>query len=166
MKSILALGFALIALVSCVNPFAPKIDETLGEEKGLISDQLNVDGVFQNFQYAYTFKDTLIYSQIIHKDFTFSYTDYDEVPVKNKSWAREEEMGSCYGLFQNTQRLDLVWNNINSISGDSTYIVRSFNLTVTYNPTDIDFVTGRVVFYLAKENNKWKIIRWIDESNY
>lgn len=75
-------------------------------------------------------------------------------------------MGSCYGLFQNTQRLDLIWNNINSISGDSTYIVRSFNLTVTYNPTDINFVTGRVVFYLAKENNKWKIIRWIDESNF
>ena len=163
-KSILSFGFALITLVSCVNPFAPKIDETLGEAKGLISDQLNVDGVFTNFQYAYTFKDTLIYSQLLNKNFTFSYRDYDL--GADISWGREEEMTTCSGLFQNTQRLDLIWNNINSISGDSSHIVRSFNLTITFNPTDIIYIDGRVNLTLAKENNKWKILRWVDESNF
>ncbi len=153
-----------MTLYSCVNPFAPKIDETLGEAKGLISDQSDVEGVFQNFQYAYAFKDTLIYSQLLNKDFSFSYRDYDI--GADISWGRDEEMKVSSGLFQNSHRLDLVWNNINSISGDSTRIVRSFNLTIAFNPTDIIFIDGRVNLTLIKENNKWKILRWVDESNF
>jgi len=153
-----------VTLYSCVNPFAPKIDETLGEAKGLISDQSDVEGVFQNFQYAYAFKDTLIYSQLLNKDFSFSYRDYDI--GADISWGRDEEMKVSSGLFQNSHRLDLVWNNINSISGDSTRIVRSFNLTIAFNPTDIIFIDGRVNLTLIKENNKWKILRWVDESNF
>lgn len=130
----------------------------------MISDQLNVEGIFQNFQYAYAFKDTLIYSQLLNKNFTFSYRDYDL--GADVSWGRDDEMKVSSGLFQNSQRLDLVWNNINSISGDSSRIVRSFNLTITFNPTDIIFIDGRVNLTLSKENNKWKILRWIDESNF
>lgn len=136
----------------------------MGQTKGLISDQLNVEGVFQNFQYAYAFKDTLIYSQLLNKNFTFSYRDYDL--GADVSWGRDDEMKVSSGLFQNSQRLDLIWNNINSISGDSSRIVRSFNLTITFNPTDIIFIDGRVNLTLSKENNKWKILRWIDESNF
>ena len=154
----------LVTLNSCVNPFAPKIDDSIGTAKGLISDQFNVEGVFQNFQYAYAFKDTLIYSKLLQKDFSFSYRDYDL--GADVSWGRDEEMKVSSGLFQNAQRLDLVWNNINSISGDSSKIVRSFNLTVTFNPTDIIYIDGRVNLTLIKEDNKWKILRWIDESNF
>ncbi|MCL4550047.1 MAG: hypothetical protein M1495_15930 [Bacteroidetes bacterium] len=150
---------------SCVNPFAPKVDSNLGKGSGLISDRSTVDGVFQNFQYAYTFKDTLIYSQLLDKNFIFSYRDYDlGVDV---SWGRDDEMKVTNGLFQNSQRLDLIWNNIVSITGDSTRIVRSFNLTVTFNPTDIIYIDGRVNLTLGKDSgNKWKIIRWVDESNF
>jgi hypothetical protein len=136
----------------------------VGQTKGLISDQLNVEGIFQNFQYAYAFKDTLIYSQLLNKNFIFSYRDYDL--GADVSWGRDDEMKVSSGLFQNSQRLDLIWNNINSISGDSSRIVRSFNLTITFNPTDIIFIDGRVNLTLSKENNKWKILRWIDESNF
>jgi len=53
------------------------------------------------------------------------------------------------------------------MTGDSTRIIRSFNLTITFNPTDIIFVDGRVNLTLAKdENKKWKILRWADESNF
>jgi hypothetical protein len=47
-------------------------------------------------------------------------------------------------------------------------IVRSFNLTVTLNPTDIIRVDGRVSLLLSKDlsTEKWKIARWIDESNF
>ncbi len=155
----------LIILNSCVNPFAPEIDENLGIEGGLISDQKSIDGVFQNFQYAYTFQDTLIYNQLLEKDFTFSYRNYD-LGV-DESWGRDEEMKVTYGLFQNTQRLDLVWNNIITITGDSTAIIRSFNLTITFNPTDIIYVDGRVNLLLKKgDDAKWRILRWIDESNF
>jgi len=147
-----------------LNPFAPSIDENLGSEKGLISDQKTIEGVFQNFQYVYTFKDTLIYSQLLDKNFSFIYRDYDKgVDV---SWGRDEEMKVTYGLLQNTQRLDLIWNNIISMTSDSTHIVRSFNLTIAFNPTDIIFVDGRVNLELKKSENKWKIFRWIDESNF
>ncbi|MBM4170655.1 MAG: hypothetical protein FJ214_02145 [Ignavibacteria bacterium] len=149
---------------NCLNPFAPSIDENLGSEKGLISDQKTIEGVFQNFQYVYTFKDTLIYSQLLDKNFSFIYRDYDKgVDV---SWGRDEEMKVTYGLLQNTQRLDLIWNNIISMTSDSTHIVRSFNLTIAFNPTDIIFVDGRVNLELKKSENKWKIFRWIDESNF
>ncbi len=83
------------------------------------------------------------------------------------TWGRDEEMKVTYGLFQNTQRLDLIWNNIISMTGDSSVIVRSFNLTITFNPTDIIYVDGRVNLELKKDDqDKWKIVRWTDESNF
>ena len=154
----------MITCWSC-NPFAPAIDETLGSAAGFISDQNSVEGVFRNFQYAYTFKDTLIYGKLLNKDFTFSYRDYDR--GIDDSWGRDEEMRITNGLFQNSQRLDLIWNNIVSFTADSTRIIRSFNLSITFNPTDIIFVDGKVNLTLGKdEDGKWKIKHWIDESNF
>ena len=83
------------------------------------------------------------------------------------SWGRDDEMKVTNGLFQNSQRLDLIWNNIVSITGDSTRIIRGFNLTITFNPTDIIYIDGRVDLTLGKgTDNKWRILRWIDESNF
>jgi len=83
------------------------------------------------------------------------------------SWGRQEEMNVTYGLFQNSQRLDLIWNNITAITNDSTQVYRSFNLTVTFNPTDIIYIDGRVNLELFKgKDNKWRINRWTDESNF
>jgi hypothetical protein len=149
---------------SCVNPFAPSIDENLGSNEGLITNQTEIGGVFQNFQYAYSFKDTLIYRQVLDKNFIFTYRDYEK--EADVSWGRDDEINFTNGLFQNSQRLDLIWNNIVSMTSDSTRIIRSFNLTITFNPTDINYIDGRVNLTLIKENNKWKILRWIDESNF
>ncbi|MGD8781510.1 MAG: hypothetical protein PVH88_21410 [Ignavibacteria bacterium] len=97
-------------------------------------------------------------------DFSFVYRDYDNgVDV---SWSREEEMKVTNGLFLNSEGLDLTWNNIVALSTDSTNIIRSFNLSITFNPTDIIFIDGRVNLDLAKNSGKWKILRWIDESNF
>ena len=130
----------------------------------MISNQTEIGGVFQNFQYAYTFKDTLIYRQVLDKNFIFTYRDYEK--EADVSWGRDDEINFTNGLFQNSQRLDLIWNNIVSMTSDSTRIIRSFNLTITFNPTDINYIDGRVNLTLTKENNKWKILRWIDESNF
>lgn len=141
------------------------MDENLGSDGSLISDQKNVEGIFQNLQYAYTFKDTSIYGGLLSHDFSFSYRDY-KLGV-DVSWGRDDEMQATYGLFENTQRLDLVWNNIVSVTQDSTNIVRSFNLTITFNPTDIIFVDGRINLSLRKNSSdKWMITRWVDESNF
>ncbi len=140
------------------------MDNTLSNNEFLLTDQTTIAGLFKNFQYAYTFKDTLIYGKLLSRDFTFMFRDYEQ--LKDVTWGREEEMKVNYGLFENTQRLDLIWNNIVAISGDSTNIIRSFNLTVTFNPTDVIFIDGKVNLSLRKENNVWKIVNWIDESNF
>jgi hypothetical protein len=128
----------------------------------------NIQGVFENFQYSYTFKDTTIYGELIANEFIFTYRDYDQ--GFDVSWGREEEMRTTYGLFQNSQRLDLIWNNIVLITEDSTSanVVRSFNLTITFNPTDVVRVDGRVNLSMIKNSDtkKWQITRWLDESNF
>ncbi len=79
-------------------------------------------------------------------------------------------MKTTYGLFQNTQRLDLIWNNIILSSEDSltANIVRGFNLTITFNPTDVVRIDGRVNMNLSRnpETKKWQITNWRDESNF
>ncbi|MGA8263996.1 MAG: hypothetical protein WB779_06100 [Ignavibacteriaceae bacterium] len=79
-------------------------------------------------------------------------------------------MKTTYGLFRNTQRLDLVWNNIILSTQDSlsANIVRGFNLTITFNPTDVERIDGRVNLNFRKDpsSHKWKIISWRDESNF
>jgi hypothetical protein len=155
-------------MMACTNPFAPKIDENFENVKAPISDQTDIAGVFQNLQYAYTFKDTTIYGKLITGDFTFTYHNYDL--GFDVTWGRDDEMIATYGLFENSQRLDLIWNNIVLSTEDSltANIIRSFNLTVTLNATDVMRVDGRVNLSLQRdaETRKWKINRWIDESNF
>ena len=159
--------FSFFFVITGCNPFAPKFSEGTSSSS-TISDLKTVDGVFQNMQYAYTFKDTLIYGEFIAQDFVFTYRDYDQ--GFDVSWGREDEMRATNGLFQNSQRIELIWNNIVLSTVDSTNanIIRSFNLTITYNPTDIDRADGRVNLSLRKNSNtgKWQIVRWIDESNF
>jgi hypothetical protein len=158
----------LLFFIACTNPFAPAYDENFNSGSPAISDQTTIDGVFQNFQYSYTFKDTLIYGALISAEFNFTYRDYEQ--GFDVSWARDEEMRTTYGLFRNSQRLDLIWNNIVFSTTDSlnANIVRSFNLNITFNPTDVVRVDGRVNLTLRKdiETSKWQITQWIDESNF
>lgn len=155
----------LYFLSGCVNPFAPALDDSISGEEGLITDQKTIDGLFRNFQYAYSFKDTTIYGKLLTKDFTFTYRDYDL--GFDISWGREDEMRVTYGLFQNAQRLDLIWNEIVSITSDSTNIIRSFGLTITFNPTDVISVDGKINLSLMKDSgSKWRIVNWLDESNF
>lgn len=171
-KNVFSLIFILlyIALINsgCTNPFAPKFDGSIDDGSSTISDQKTIDGVFQNFQYAYTFKDTLIYGGLITQDFVFTYRDYES--GFDISWGRDDEMKTTYGLFQNSQRLDLIWNNIILSTSDSVSanIVRGFNLSITFNPTDIVRVDGRVNLSLHKDpvTERWLITRWLDESNF
>ena len=164
----LLLAVLLIAIGACTNPFAPAFDEDYDDNRPPISDLTTIEGVFQNFQYAYTFKDTLIYGELIGSDFIFTYRDYEQ--GFDVSWARDDEMRSTYGLFENSQRLDLIWNNIvlSTIDSLDANIVRSFNLNITFNPTDVVRVDGRVNLSLEQdpETKKWRITRWLDESNF
>jgi hypothetical protein len=158
----------IIIIYACTNPFAPKIDENIDGGGPPISDQTTIEGLFQNFQYAYSFKDTLIYGNLITPDFTFTYRDYEQGYDVN--WGRDEEMRTTDGLFRSAQRLDLIWNNIvlSTIDSLNASIIRSFNLNITFNPTDVVRIDGRVNVSLVQDpvSRKWYMNRWIDESNF
>jgi hypothetical protein len=169
MKPCLLIASVIFLFASC-NPFAPGLDESLDTGSSILGDAVTIDGVFQNMKYAYTFRDTTIYGQLLNSDFSFVFRDYDRgVEV---TWGRDEEMQTTRGLFQNVQRLDLVWNNIIALSTDSlnkqASVSRNFNLTVTFNPSDIIRVDGYATFALARSGAEkpWQIVRWRDESNF
>jgi hypothetical protein len=156
---------AMLALPGCINPFAPGRDNSPAEST---CDPRTVDGVFQCFQTAYTFRDTTVYGPLISQDFVFVYRNYDlGIDI---SWGREDEMRSTYGLFHNAQKLDLIWNATVSSSTESTTvsITRGFNLTIVFNPSDIERVDGYANLTLQRNraSDPWKIVRWRDESNY
>ena len=155
---------ALMAL-GCLNPFAPGLEETAARST---CDPSTIEGVFQCFQAAYTFRDTTLYGQLIDGDFVFIYRDYDlGIDV---TWGRDDEMRTTYGLFRNAQKLDLIWNNIVNTSAESTSVtvVRGFNLTVVFNPSNVERVDGYANFVFSRMNTAepWKIVSWRDESNF
>ena len=162
----LILPFLFFLNLSCFNPFSPSLDRGTPPEN-ILSDQKSVEGVFQNFRYAYTFKDTTIYGALLSDDFIFVYFDY-ELGI-DVSWDRATDMKTTNGLFQNTQDLRLTWNNIIAQDGDSlnAEVTRSFNLTIIFNPNDIINFNGYVDFILSRPtaDEKWRIVRWRDLTN-
>ena len=158
----------VLVLVTACNPFAPALEDDPTGDASLITDQTTVEGLFANFRYAYTFKDSTIYGGLLAQDFVFTYRDYER--KIDESWGRDEEMRITWHLFQNAASLNLVWNNIVGFSGDSlkASVTRSFNLSVTFNPSDVIRVDGRVSLDLRRTTAEapWKITQWRDESNY
>jgi hypothetical protein len=155
----------VLASPGCVNPFAPGRDDS---PAAAACDPHTIDGVFQCFQASYTFRDTTIYGQLLDADFIFVYRDYDlGIDV---TWGRDEEMRSTYGLFQNAQKLDLIWNAVVSTAAESTSVnvVRGFNLSIVFNPSDIERIDGyaNLTFRRERTSDPWKIVRWRDESNF
>lgn len=163
-RDLLIYFFFLLVFSSCENIFAPKLDNSTSAP--IISDQTTVDGVFKNFKYAYTFKDTSVYSNLFTEDFIFTYRDY--ALGYDVSWDKPTELRTTNGLFQNSQKLEIIWNNIILQVGDSLHqtLKRSFNLTITFNPSNIIRLNGFADMSLIKNttDNKWRIYKWKDES--
>jgi len=165
-RTIMLAGILATSQLSCLNPFAPRLDTQPATQ--ICSDLTSIEDVLCTFRNAYTFKDTTLYGSIIGKDFTFTYRDYDQgVDV---SWGRNDEMRITYGLFQSVESMTLIWNTeVSSNGNDTSYSsVRGFNLTVTFNPSDIVRVDGYANLTFVREKNTapWKIAQWRDESNF
>ncbi len=161
---IIALVFMCAVIASCDNIFAPKLDDS--GSSNIISDQMTVDGVYTNFKYAYTFKDTSVYSGLLTDDFIFIYRDYES--GFDVSWDKPTEMRTTSRLFQNSQKTDIIWNNITTYLGDSlnVNVKRGFNLTITFNPSNVVRLFGfaDMNFTRPDVSSPWKIKKWRDES--
>ncbi len=161
---ILILLLVTVIFASCENIFSPSLDES--GSSNIISDQMTVDGVYTNFKYAYTFKDTSVYSGLLSDDFLFTYKDYET--GFDVSWDKQTEMRTTSRLFQNSQKTDIIWNNITVYMGDSlnVNVKRGFNLTVTFNPSNVVRLFGFADMNLSRPdvNSPWRIKKWRDES--
>lgn len=159
------LGLALALAAGCINPFAPGWDDTPGTSA---CDPHSIDGIFECFRAAYAYRDTTLYGDLLDPEFVFVYRNYDlGIDV---TWGRSDEMRTTYGLFQNTQKIDLIWNATASTAADSTSmtVVRSFTLTIVFTPSDIERIDGfaNLTFQRAHSGDPWRILRWRDESNF
>jgi len=166
-KTILISVFFFL-LISCHNPFAPKLSDGSELNSQLSVSQQTIDGFFESFKSAYTFRDTTIYGKLLSPDFIFTYQDFDRgVDV---SWGREEDMRATHGLFVNSEQLELSWNYFRDYQIDSleANISRSFKLRVTFSSTDVVQGEGNVRFKLQRPSKTadWKLVRWQDESNF
>ena len=65
---------AVLVIASCTNPFAPSMAEDIPDAP-ILGDQRTIEGVFQNFRFAYVFRDTLTYGRLLDRSFQFVYSD-------------------------------------------------------------------------------------------
>ncbi len=156
-----------IIFFKCFNPFAPELTDDLEVEDLVITQQASPDEVLQNFKVAYTFRDSLLYSNVLDSSFLFVYFDPDEGSSGQfVSWGKDTDLKTTGRLFRHFQVIDLVWN-VTLYSWekeDEGEMSKEFNLTLISE--DMDFhVSGRAIFSFKKGyDEKWRITRWRDES--
>jgi len=155
-------------LGDCFNPFAPKVEESLNLDQ-LLTEQKTPEEVLVNFKYAYTFKDSSLYADVLDSTFVFIYFD----PNYGSSgwfvsWERDEDLLATGRLFRNFNVIDLVWNStIYSIEEEEfAELSKSFNLNLINNEESIS-ISGNAIFSFtkSKKDSKWRIMRWKDESD-
>lgn len=161
----------VLLLTGCFNPFAPELD-TNPDLSNIITEQQSPEEVLQNFRYAYTFKDSLLYSEVLDESFVFEYFDTNQGPSGEfRSWGRDEDLKSTGSLFRTFDVIDLNWLNV--LFADTVYTqqdsverqFRRFNLSLF--SSDLNFtLTGTAIFTFRREvgGDKWRITRWKDES--
>lgn len=155
--------------ISCKNPFAPKLLKDQTASDLIITEQKTPQEVLQNFRYAYIFKDSLLYSDLLDSSFIFVYFD-PNIGTSGQfvSWGRDLDLLTTGRLFRRFDVIDLVWNSTiyESVQLSTGQITKSFNLTMIAKDEDIR-ISGTAVFNFRKSPvlEKWRIIKWKDESN-
>lgn len=162
---ILLFNFVVLTILSACNPFAPGETEGDGGDF-LLTDQTTPDKVLQNFQYAYTFKDSLVYSELLDSTFIFISENFNVIPPEPIVWGRDQELKTTGKMFRLINTIDLTWGNRpladpSPANSDTTYEV-TFTLTLDGGST-IPTLIGIVVFNFIKRDKKWFIYRWQDE---
>ena len=156
-------------MIACVNPFAPRLKKEAGHSDLILTEQKTPEEVLQNFRYAYIFKDSLLYSQLLDSSFIFVYFDPNlGTSGQFVSWGRDIDLRTTARLFRNFDVIDLIWNSTiyESVQENTGEITKSFDLTMLTKDEDIR-ISGLAVFTFRKSpaTGKWLIVKWKDESN-
>ncbi len=153
----------ILALSSCTNPFAPALADEDQPHSHLITQQKTPEEVLQNFQYAYTFKDSLVYAEILDSTFIFRSMNYNVYPPTPIEWGRDVELRTTARMFRYFSTLDVVWNTILPL--DTTRENPEYKITYTLTldgGRTIPPLNGEVLFKFILRNKKYYISLWED----
>ena len=152
------------------NPLNPPETTELYRGQNIIDEQKTPQGTLKNFESAYEFRDSLLYSQVLDSEFIFISTDYNVSPPQAITWGRDEDLLVTSRLFRNFQQIQLDWGQdlFEIYSDDSSFvnIRRLFNLTLD-GGIEIPPIRGEADFRIKRRADSiWRIIRWEDYSNF
>jgi hypothetical protein len=168
MHRIFSFLLPIFFIICCVNPFAPGLTDAGQQNSSIITAQLSPEEVLTNFRYAYIFKDSLIYSDVLDSNFQFISKNYGTSPPTNINWGRDVDMKTTVGLFRHFQVLELDWGGtlLNEIYQDSSLVKITFQLTLD-GGRDIPTIRGEALFSFRRDKSEiWKITRWEDLSSF
>lgn len=148
-----------LIFIGC-NPFAP--EHTNFEDSIVGSDRTTIAGLMESFEFAYTFKDSFLYEELLDSSFVFKYND-NGVYV---TWNRDEDITITKRMFRSLNDINLEFNSFfpepDSLVNDITYIA-SFTLMIRSGNNE-DIFTGHAKYSYKREDNfsNWTIYRWED----
>lgn len=170
MKNYFILFSFLLLILGCVNPFAPRLTDIEDDSSPIITNQESPEDVLTNFRYAYVFKDSLIYSDLLDSTFIFISRNYGTTPPTDINWGRDVDIKTTMGLFKHFRTLELNWGGIlfYEFNDDSSLseIKITFQLTLD-GGSEIPTVKGEALFNFRKRPaGIWTISRWEDLSSF
>ena len=158
----------ILPALNCLNPFAPKLQESLDLSQ-LITDQQTPEEALTNFKYAYTFKDSSLYAELLDSSFVFLYFDPNYGSSgRFVSWGRDVDLLTTGRLFRNFTVIDLIWNSTIYSFEENNFseMSKSFQLSLVNDQETIN-ISGNAIFSFIRsdKDQKWRIVRWKDESD-
>lgn len=160
----------LFFICGCVNPFAPALTESDQPVFNIVTEQRSPAEVLTNFRYAYAFKDSLIYSDLLDSTFIFLSKNYGTNPPTDINWGRDVDIKTTIGLFRHFEVAELIWGTIlfyeYSLDSVQSEIKVTFQLTFD-GGTEIPTLKGEALFnFQKKASGRWTITRWEDLSSF
>lgn len=159
--------FLLLSLsAGCINPFAPATADQTFQNSTLLTNQESPDEVLVNFKFAYTFRDSLVYSELFDSTFIFRSWDFNVSPPVPIAWGRDVELKTTARMFRFFNTLDLSWNATVYLETDSlnqqAEMKKTFTLTLD-GGRSIPTLNGEVIFKFVRRGKKWYISLWEDQ---
>ncbi len=179
----------LAITVSCTNPFNPEMKKP--DNSFVQYDSSSPNTVLENLENAYNRKDLNLYLSCFSDSFKFVLiateqniigVDADNDGISDSWWGLEQEKeyhrnlfgtGSTNGEFPSPDNISLnlkkppseSWQKSNEKGMEDVIIIPCyFDLRLSFNSIPDIVANGHSHYYLKKEGENWKIIRWIDDS--
>jgi len=167
--SIIVFGFSFLLVFGC-NPFAPKLSDIVVDRNEVLGNRKHISGLFDWFRASYELKDTLLYGQMLAKDFQFSYLDFTN--NNNVYYDRDIDMRTTFNLFKAAKSTSVQWQHYvyaDTLASDTIAgVERYFNVTVVLDDQQIFRSTGSAKLKLVRKsiNDYWQIQSWFDKSDF